>query len=438
MPRYRNASGSQFVMLFLFVVVTIGGLAVAEGKTAKKDTPLKGAGNICVDCHRKITPGIVNDWAISKHADEDIDCSVCHGEEHKTADDVEKVELPTPETCADCHEDETAQFMKGKHALAWTAMKAMPSTHMQPMALIDGMKGCGGCHKIGVKSKEDIEALKKNGELGFGLASCDACHTRHSFSVKEAREPEACQTCHMGFDHPQWEMYSSSKHGVRHSLKQKGILPASASAPTCQTCHMPKGNHEVGTSWGFLAVRLPLPKDKQWAADQTTILKALGVLDPSGKPTPRLEVVKKANVARLTEEAWQSKRTEMLKICSECHSDNFAKAELEKGDKMIKEADHLMAEAITLVAGLYKDGLVKKPKHFAYDYPDLLSFQDVPTVIEQKLHKMFLKHRMRTFQGAFHANPDYTFWYGWAEMLHDIGEIRKLEKEMREDASRKK
>ncbi len=26
-------------------------------------------------------------------------------------------------------------------------------------------------------------------------------------------EPQACQTCHTGFDHPQWEMYSSSKHG---------------------------------------------------------------------------------------------------------------------------------------------------------------------------------------------------------------------------------
>ena len=64
------------------------------------------------------------------------------------------------------------------------------------------------------KQGEEIERLKRMGS-GFGFASCDSCHTRHTFSVKEAREPEACATCHMGFDHPQWEMYSTSKHGVR-------------------------------------------------------------------------------------------------------------------------------------------------------------------------------------------------------------------------------
>jgi hypothetical protein len=137
--------------------------------------------------------------------------------------------------------------MAGKHAVAWAAMEAMPTTHWLPMALREGMKGCGGCHKIGVKSEEEIRRLKSMG-MGHGNASCDACHTRHLFSKEEARQPEACRTCHMGFDHPQWEMYSASKHGVRHDLKQKGILPSSAAAPTCQTCHMVDGNHEVRTA----------------------------------------------------------------------------------------------------------------------------------------------------------------------------------------------
>jgi hypothetical protein len=74
--------------------------------------------------------------------------------------------------------------------------------------------------------------------------------------------------------------------GVRHELKQFGVNPAASAAPTCQTCHMPNGDHEVQTAWGFLAVRLPMPEDKQWAADRATILQALGVLDPSGKPAP--------------------------------------------------------------------------------------------------------------------------------------------------------
>jgi len=59
----------------------------------------------------------------------------------------------------------------------------------------------------------------------------------------------------MGFDHSQWEMWSTSKHGIRHQMKVDGILPPTASAPTCQTCHMPEGNHDVHTAWGFLAVR---------------------------------------------------------------------------------------------------------------------------------------------------------------------------------------
>jgi hypothetical protein len=44
---------------------------------------------------------------------------------------------------------------------------------------------------------------------------------------------------------------------------------------------------------------------------------------------------------------------------------------------------------------------------------------------------MFLKHRMRNFQGAFHANPDYTLWYGWSEMVRDLTEIRAMDAEMR-------
>lgn len=385
---------------------------------------------ICVTCHKNVTPGIVADWQGSKHSKNGVDCATCHGDEHKSPSTVAKAKIPTPETCAGCHAERVAQFKKGKHALAWAAMKAMPTAHFQPMALMDGMKGCGGCHKIGIKSEQEMQDLKKQG-AGFGLASCDACHTRHTFSSEEAKQPQACQTCHMGFDHPQWEMYSGSKHGVRHSLKQMNILPQSSAAPTCQTCHMQEGNHEVRTSWGFLAVRLPMPEDKQWTSDRATILQGLGVLDPEGKPTARLDVVKAADVARLTQEAWQKERDKMLKTCGDCHSSNFAKAEVEKGDAMIKDIDHLMAEAIQIVAGLYKDNVIPKPKNYAYAFPDLLTFHDAPTVIEQKLFVMFLEHRMRAFQGVFHMNPDYAIWYGWSEMQRDLTEIKELAVDMR-------
>jgi hypothetical protein len=286
-----------------------------------------------------------------------------------------------------------------------------------------------------VKTEAEIRELRKSG--GFGVASCDACHTRHTFSKKEAQQPQACQTCHMGFDHPQWEMYSSSKHGVRALLKQAKVLHENTSAPTCQMCHMQGGNHAVKTAWGFLAVRLPMPEDKEWAADRATILQALGVLDPQGKPTARLDVVKAGDVARLTQEEWQQERDKMLKACNQCHSANFAKGELEKGDQMIRETDRLLAEAIRIVAGLYADGILEKPKNYAYPFPDLLTFHDAPTAIEQRLFVMHLEHRMRAFQGTFHANPDYALWYGWSEMRRDLTEIKEMAAELRRQKAEK-
>jgi len=225
--------------------------------------------------------------------------------------------------------------------------------------------------------------LNKEG-AGFGRASCDACHTRHLFSVDEARQPEACQTCHMGFDHPQWEMYSSSKHGVRYALKVSGRIPGDSAAPTCQTCHMQEGNHEVRTAWGFLAVRTnglaPYPGESEsWWKDRITVLQGLGVLDPQGNPTNRLEMVKNADVARLNTESFDQERARMLKTCMQCHSENFARAELSKADKTIEDGDHLLAEAIKIVAGLYKEGLLKKPAEYKYDFPDLLTFHDAAT-----------------------------------------------------------
>jgi nitrate/TMAO reductase-like tetraheme cytochrome c subunit len=387
----------------------------------------------CIDCHSKKTPNIVSDWKLSKHSGVEVTCVTCHGDQHNSDSDVAKVRIPTPDTCEQCHATQVQQFRKGKHAAAWAAMNAMPTIHWQPMAMIEGQKGCGGCHKIGLKSVMEIVELRRESGTEFGAASCDACHTRHTFSAEEARQPQACETCHMGFDHPQWEMYSSSKHGVRSALKQLKVLPPEASAPTCQTCHMQEGNHEVRTAWGFLAVRLPLPEDKEWAADRATVLQALGVLDPQGKPTALVDTVKAADVARLTQEDWQRERDKMLKTCSQCHSANFAKQQLEAGDDMIKNADHLMAQAIKIVAGLYQDGTVDKPKNYAYPFPNLLTFHDAPTVVEQKLFVMYLEHRMRTFQGTFHASPDYALWYGWSEMQRDLTEIQELAAQMRKN-----
>ncbi len=403
------------------LVTVSAALLAAAALTIPSSSQAQNAG--CLDCHTRVTPRIMTDWQLSRHGQMGITCAACHGTEHTTQHDFEEAAIPTPATCATCHSQKVEEFTRGKHAVAWTAMNAMPTTHALPLALTEGMTGCGGCHKIGLKTEER--------GAGYGLGSCDACHTRHLFSAEEARQPQACQTCHMGFDHPQWEMYASSKHGVRYLLVQNGVLPENAAAPTCQTCHMVAGNHEVRSAWGFLAVRLPMPDDEQWAADRATILQALGVLDPDGQPTGRLEVVQAADVVRLTQEAWEKERNAMIQVCSRCHSQKFAEAELQKGDDMIRETDHLLAEAIRVVAGLYEDGTLEQPEGYAYPFPDLLTFHDAPTPIEQRLFVMHLEHRMRAFQGTFHANPDYALWYGWSAMVRDLAEIKQMAEDMR-------
>lgn len=367
----------------------------------------------CIECHKKVTPGIVAQHLEGKMSKAGVDCSSCHGSDHKRMEDAKLAKMPTPETCAGCHKKQVDQFKAGKHHLGWIAASAMPMWAHQPKAVVgEGYKGCSSCHKIGVKP--DAEKAKYR----YGNAQCDSCHTRHSFKKSEAQDPRACQTCHMGFDHPQWEMWSTSKHGTIWQIEGTN----SKRAPTCQTCHMSDGNHAVMTAWGFLALRLP-EEDKDWLNDRITILQALGVLDEKGNPTARLDVVKAGKVARLTKEEFQKEREKMINICSKCHGTNYAKKQLEAADMVVKEVDKLFAEAIRVVQGLYRDGILKKPENWTFA-PDLLQFYEAKSSIEQDLYLMFLEYRMRTFQGAFHMNPDYMHWYGWAPMKETLQKIK--------------
>ena len=394
----------------------------------------------CLKCHisKGITGGAIRDWQLSKHYGDGVGCATCHipakdavaaiPQASASCEDKQVRRAVSPRNCAPCHPAQMEQFSAGKHAVAWVAMTAMPTTAEQPKAIIDGEKGCGGCHRIG----------RDEGK-------CDSCHTRHLFAASEARRPEACMTCHMGFDHPQWEMYSTSKHGSIYltqgakwdwniKLEEWFNEPAKTSlqrarAPVCSTCHMPKGDHAVRTAWGFLALRLP-EKDEEWLKYRQKILIGLGVLSPEGQPTPRLDVVKVGKVARLSAEEWQAERDRMIAVCVHCHARSFAVQNLEAADSIIKESDKLMAEAIDIVEALYRDCIIERPKDRP-PHPDLLRFYEVKYPVEQKLYTMFLEHRMRSFQGAFHMNPDYQHWYGWAEMKRDLYEIRHDAEELR-------
>lgn len=399
MKRFRAAIAIILVFLLSAVVFARDGV-----KTKKSE---------CVSCHEKVTPGIVEQYFEGVMSKKGVDCSSCHGSEHNKMDNAKLAKMPTPETCSGCHKKQVDQFRAGKHNLAWIASSSMPMMGHQTRAVAgDGYKGCSSCHKIGVQP----DAAKT--DYRYGHAQCDSCHTRHSFKKSEAQDPRACKTCHMGFDHPQWEMYSSSKHGTIREIEGS----KSKRAPTCQTCHMSGGDHNVMTSWGFLALRLP-EDDKDWMNDRVVILQALGVLDDKGTPTARLDLVKAGKVARLTKEDFQKERDKMINICAQCHGKGYAKGQLEAADMVVKDVDKVMAEAIRLVQGLYKDRILQKPADWTFA-PDLLQFYEAKSAIEQDLYVMFLEYRMRAFQGAFHMSPDYMHWYGWAPMKETLQKMK--------------
>ncbi len=412
---------SKKISIVLLAVVVAVGMSVVSAKPST-----------CEECHAKITPGLVKDFNRGVMA-KTLTCASCHGKAHKGNDDVDKAKLPTIATCQRCHEEQAEQYVSGKHSLGMIALDAMPYTHKQPKSFIAGQKGCGGCHTLGLtdESKRESEGRRY---YKYGM-DCQNCHTRHAFSKAEALEPEACQTCHMGFDHAQWEMWSGSKHGVTY-LMNRAIDPKNKDrAPKCQTCHMPGGDHRVFSAWGFLGLRLP-EEDQEWLGYRTTILKGLGVLDPDGNATGRLDVVKAGKVARLSKKEFDDERAKFTKVCAQCHTPNFVAENMKNADAMLKEADKLFAEAIEVVAGLYKDGIIE-PKEGQANYPDLLTFYNVNTKVEEVLYEMFMDHRMKTFQGAFHLNYDYSTWYGYAKLQKDLVEIKELAQHMRAAASAK-
>ena len=409
----------------------------------------------CIECHEKVTPGIVKQFLSGKMGKAGVDCSACHGSEHMTSTDYKKAKFPTPDTCKRCHPVQVQQFRAGKHDLGWIAFNAMPMVTHQPRAIVGpGYKGCSGCHKIGRKPPEVLAHYR------YGNAQCDACHTRHKFSVEEAKSPRACSNCHMGFDHPQWEMYESSKHGIIWDIDGR---KSGGRAPTCQFCHMPEGTHNVVTPWGFLALRIPtkenvlalikvapqlekqlrslaaklpsghyidLDDDPQWTFDRAVILQGIGVLDENLQPTERLAVVLKARVVRGPKE-FNKLRMAMKKRCYTCHSKPYIDSQFRAADEIVKAADHEFARAILTVKKLYDDGILKKPKGWKYA-PDILHFYDSPSELDQKLYLIFLEYRQRAFQGAFHISNDYMHWYGWAPLKETVVEIQQKAKELRE------
>jgi hypothetical protein len=390
----------------------------------------RAASDTCIACHGTLTPGIVSDWELSTHARRDVSCDTCHGERHRTAEDAANAVLPTPETCAPCHPERVAQFKRGKHARAWAAVRAIPNFHHGREGKPGDPSGCAACHRIGLRTAEETAALRAQGAT-HGMASCDACHTRHLFSRAEAREPDACRTCHGGGEHMQWDAWSQSKHGIRYDLQQEGILPAASAAPYCQLCHMPGGDHAVRTPWGSLGLRLPLPEDRAWAADRAVLFRALGVLDAAGGAGPRMRAVEEAGIAHLDRIAYQSERHRLTTVCRNCHAAPFVREQLDGRDRMLRDSDRLCADAVREVAALFEAGLLPAGVNGAF--PDLVGSER--SAIERRLASMFFEDRARLLATAFHMSPRHVEWR--SALARDLEEIRRLAADLRRAGKRR-
>ena len=173
-----------------------------------------------------------------------------------------------------------------------------------------------------------------------------------------------------------------------------------------------------------------------WRAAQLTILRAMGPdpVDEEGM-AKRYEKIRKLDLMRLDEDEFLDCRKEMIATCGLCHSERFAKDHLENMDRAIRESALLVAEAVEVVEGLYREGLLPRGK----DEPeklDLLRFYENPTPIEQELYHMLFFYRQRLYQGVAHSNPDYAHWKGWGPMKTSLVKIRALAESLRERTRR--
>lgn len=343
----------------------------------------------CVECHKKVTPAAVNQWQESAHA-EKLDCTDCHGKDHEAI--VAGEAFVDAKVCGRCHEKAFHEHVASKHGMGlhsgWGCTRNLDTRDPRE---------CAFCHEEGsTRPKTTVQCarfLTQTAEmrsLGCNRChqvenSCASCHTNHITDLAAVRAPESCATCHMGPDHPQWEMWQTSRHGVLSAT-----LGESA-GPTCQRCHMPEGSHDI--SFGV-------------------------TMSPA--------------MVQLSGEEFDQRRREMLGICVQCHGQSFSERELKSADAILAQSKKLIMEAEVIIRDLAdRDLLVpslqERPHHPLRDRELVLDgqmlYEDI-SHIERLFFKMKKYDLAKTVKGAFHQNPAYTHWYGNAELKMTLADIK--------------
>lgn len=352
----------------------------------------------CLTCHKEMSPGLYQQWYNSAHAAMDIGCIDCHQAQKGEADAFMHegaliATLVTPQDCGQCHSDEAEQVQMSYHATAGEILESQDAylAHVaggEPAAI----QGCESCHgakvridpsspnKLSPKSwpNSGIGRINPDGSKG----SCNACHTRHTFSVAQARQPEACSKCHLGPDHPQREVYEESKHGNAYYTHIKNMnLEADRwiagkdyfEAPTCASCHM------------SATVSLPVTHDVGQRLSWTL--------------RPPISVHK---------DNWQQKRANMLTVCSGCHSASFANGHYYQFDAVVELYNEKFAKPATEIMNLViKNNLLENPASFSNE-------------IEWVYWELWHHEGRRMRHGASMMGPDYTWWHGAYDVAHNF------------------
>jgi hydroxylamine dehydrogenase len=398
----------------------------------------------CVECHRKIQPFLVAQYVsssmfkrgrqnprIPQGTPEANSCAFCHGVDHS---EITRVKGRVSERiCAACHAtiykehviDAGHSYGPGpaKMGINWERNIKTPFYVQMPRKVME--MGCDPCHVQAGATDEPYWNPDRNQYTDMSSIpyrnGCIACHTRHRFDPAEARRPEACMTCHMGPDHPNWEAYSTSKHGSIYLTDgvnwewSKSMAQVSYRAPTCAYCHMVYVDGD-----GKRLVSHHMTRKIIWGMG---IQPALGNLTDITQSSENM-----------------TKRAEMIKVCAGCHSEVKARGYLESADAHKLMGDALVIQAREIVHGLYREkiidpsrrsqsaGLLPGDRFVAAESPGGTFFPtalyyDVST-IEREYFDMFFFANLKSYKGAFHMNPDYAWWLGYADVLGHLTRIR--------------
>jgi hydroxylamine dehydrogenase len=402
----------------------------------------------CAECHRRLNPTIVAQFEASAMGKAGVQnprvklptpkltqmtCAGCHGTDH---DHIMATKGRVAETvCAACHAEIYKEAVTdaghsygpgpGDLGINWERNIGVPHYKQMPRKVME--MGCDACHaQAGATDakywSEDQKRYVDTSSLTY-RNGCIACHTRHSFSLEEARKPEACYTCHMGPDHPNYEAYMSSKHGSIYVARgkewdwSKPLAQARWDSPTCAYCHM---------------LYVAADGTRTSSHNMTRkIIWGMGVQAAGGE----------LKDITLTAEN-QARRNEMIKVCLTCHSEDKARGYLESADAHKLAGDALVIEARNVLAGLYRDkliepshaqlsaGLLSGPRYTAIDLPGGIAFHSPASLyfdvapVEREYFDLFFFSALKSYKGAFHMSPDYAWWYGYADVLGHLATIR--------------